>query len=106
MVEGEPPYKKISPYQITDLTAVNETPAVANPENLTVVFKNYLDLTLSADVEKRPTASELLQVTIASPPCYSKVFTRNALQHAFFTGAEPLGTLAPMIKMARHLSKN
>jgi len=48
MVEGEPPHPKGYPLG---------TPTIANPENLSTLFKTYLGATLSMDVEKRPTAT-------------------------------------------------
>ena len=62
MIEGEPPYLNQNPLKALYLIATNGTPTIANPENLSALFKDYLGLTLSVDVEKRPTASELLQV--------------------------------------------
>ena len=62
MIEGEPPYLNQNPLKALYLIATNGTPTIANPENLSTLLKDYLRLTLSVDVEKRPTASELLQV--------------------------------------------
>ena len=62
MIEGEPPYLNQNPLKALYLIATNGTPTIANPENLSALFKDYLGLTLSVDVERRPTASELLQV--------------------------------------------
>jgi len=105
MIEGEPPYLNQNPLKALYLIATNGTPTIANPENLSSLFKEYLGLTLSVDVEKRPTASELLQVRTALSPTFYKVFTRNHTQHAFFKAAEPLRTLTPLIKAARDASK-
>jgi serine/threonine protein kinase len=62
MIEGEPPYLNQNPLKALYLIATNGTPTTTNPENLSALFKDYLGLTLSVDVEKRPTANELLQV--------------------------------------------
>ena len=62
MIEGEPPYLNQNPLKALYLIATNGTPTIANPENLSALFKDYLGLTLSVDVERRPTANELLQV--------------------------------------------
>jgi p21-activated kinase 1 len=64
MIEGEPPYLNQNPLKALYLIATNGTPTIANPENLSTLFKDYLGLTLSVDVEKRPTANELLQVRV------------------------------------------
>jgi len=68
MIEGEPPYLNQNPLKALYLIATNGTPTIANPENLSVLFKDYLGLTLSVDVERRPTASELLQVSAPHSP--------------------------------------
>jgi len=105
MIEGEPPYLNQNPLKALYLIATNGTPTIANPENLSALFKDYLGQTLSVDVERRPTASELLQVSAPHSPIDCKVFTRNSSQHAFLKGAEPLRTLTPLIKAARDISK-
>ncbi len=64
MIEGEPPYLNQNPLKALYLIATNGTPKIANPENLSAVFTNYLAKTLEVDAEKRPTATELLQVRI------------------------------------------
>lgn len=64
MIEGEPPYLNQNPLKALYLIATNGTPTIGNPENLSEMFKGYLGLALSVDVEKRPTALELLKVRI------------------------------------------
>ena len=105
MIEGEPPYLNQNPLKALYLIATNGTPTIANPENLSALFKDYLKLTLSVDVERRPTASELLHVRTTNSPIYHEVFNRNYPQHAFLKAAEPLRTLTPLIKAARELAK-
>ena len=68
MIEGEPPYLNQNPLKALYLIATNGTPQIANPESLSPIFRDYLSKTLEVDAEKRPTASELLQVSI-TPPC-------------------------------------
>ncbi|KAG6865917.1 Serine/threonine-protein kinase smu1 [Termitomyces sp. T159_Od127] len=87
MIEGEPPYLNQNPLKALYLIATNGTPTIANPENLSSVFTDYLAKCLEVDAEKRPTATELLQ-------------------HPFFKLSEPLRTLAPLIKAARDIAKN
>ncbi|KIK61742.1 hypothetical protein GYMLUDRAFT_73249 [Collybiopsis luxurians FD-317 M1] len=87
MIEGEPPYLNQNPLKALYLIATNGTPKIANPENLSPTFSDYLAKTLEVDAEKRPTATELLQ-------------------HPFFKLSEPLRTLAPLIKAAREIAKN
>lgn len=81
MIEGEPPYLNQNPLKALYLIATNGTPQIANPESLSPIFRDYLGKTLEVDAEKRPNASELLQVRVAvcvsthlrltstSPPC-------------------------------------
>ncbi|THU87970.1 Pkinase-domain-containing protein [Dendrothele bispora CBS 962.96] len=87
MIEGEPPYLNQNPLKALYLIATNGTPKIANPENLSSTFSDYLAKTLEVDAEKRPTATELLK-------------------HPFFKLSEPLRTLAPLIKAAREIAKN
>ena len=44
------------------LIATNGTPELQNPEKLSRLFKDFLNKTLEMDVDKRGTATELLQV--------------------------------------------
>lgn len=62
MIEGEPPYLNQNPLKALYLIATNGTPTIANPESLSSTFRDYLAKTLEVDVEKRPTATELLKV--------------------------------------------
>ncbi|KAL0953733.1 hypothetical protein HGRIS_004924 [Hohenbuehelia grisea] len=87
MIEGEPPYLNQNPLKALYLIATNGTPKIANPENLSPVFSDYLAKTLEVDAEKRPNATQLLA-------------------HPFFKLSEPLRTLAPLIKAAREIAKN
>ncbi|SRR6266545_2210500 len=66
MIEGEPPYLNQNPLKALYLIATNGTPTIANPENLSPVFSDYLAKTLEVDAEKRPNATELLQVCVPS----------------------------------------
>lgn len=65
MIEGEPPYLNQNPLKALYLIATNGTPQIANPESLSPIFRDYLGKTLEVDAEKRPNASELLQVRVA-----------------------------------------
>jgi len=87
MIEGEPPYLNQNPLKALYLIATNGTPTIANPEALSPVFTDYLAKSLEVDAEKRPNATQLLQ-------------------HPFFKCAEPLRTLAPLIKAAREIAKS
>lgn len=64
MVEGEPPYLNQNPLKALYLIATNGTPAIANPELLSEVFRDYLAKTLEVNSELRPDAAELSKVRI------------------------------------------
>ena len=68
MIEGEPPYLNQNPLKALYLIATNGTPTIANPEALSPIFSDYLAKTLEVDAEKRPTASQLLEVRVF-PSC-------------------------------------
>ncbi|KAF8488853.1 serine/threonine-protein kinase PAK 1-like protein [Russula emetica] len=87
MIEGEPPYLDQNPLRALYLIPTNGTPKIANPELLSSTFRDYLAKTLELDAEKRPDATQLLQ-------------------HPFFAMAEPLRTLAPLIKAGREIGQN
>ena len=66
MIEGEPPYLNQNPLKALYLIATNGTPTIASPENLSSIFSDYLAKTLEVDAEKRPNATQLLQVSRCS----------------------------------------
>ena len=53
-------------YQALYLIATNGTPELQHPERLSPVFRDFLENTLEMDVEKRPTARGLLNVSLVS----------------------------------------
>ena len=61
----------LSHVQALYLIATNGTPELQNPEKLSRIFKDFLNKTLEMDVEKRGTATELLQVGIPINAHYS-----------------------------------
>ncbi|GAA5919192.1 hypothetical protein JCM6882_006089 [Rhodosporidiobolus microsporus] len=87
MVEGEPPYLNENPLRALYLIATNGSPTINNPEQLSVVFRDFLKQSLEVDTEKRPDATQLLE-------------------HPFFQKAQPLTTLAPLIAAARQQAKS
>lgn len=87
MVEGEPPYLNENPLRALYLIATNGSPTINNPEQLSAVFRDFLKQSLEVDVERRPSAAQLLE-------------------HPFFEKAQPLKTLGPLIAAARQSSKS
>ena len=81
MIEGEPPYLNENPLRALYLIATNGTPKIENPETISLAFKEFLNVCLSVDVEKRQSSDELLT-------------------HPFILKADPLKYLVPLIKSA------
>ncbi|KAG1396868.1 hypothetical protein G6F60_009370 [Rhizopus arrhizus] len=86
MVEGEPPYLNENPLRALYLIANNGTPKLQNPEALSPVFRDFLAKCLEVEVDRRPSASEMLQ-------------------HPFLKLADPLPSLAPLIRAARDAAR-
>ncbi|KAL0093533.1 Pak2 protein [Phycomyces blakesleeanus] len=86
MIEGEPPYLNENPLRALYLIANNGTPTLQCPDALTRVFTDFLSKCLSVDIDRRPTADELLL-------------------HPFLRLADPLPTLKPLIKAARDAAR-
>ncbi|XP_043096202.1 serine/threonine-protein kinase PAK 3 isoform X4 [Puntigrus tetrazona] len=87
MVEGEPPYLNENPLRALYLIATNGTPELQNPERLSSVFRDFLNSCLEMDVDRRGSATELLQ-------------------HSFLKLAKPLSSLTPLIVAAKEAIKN
>jgi p21-activated kinase 1 len=87
MIEGEPPYLDQNPLKALFMIATTGSPTIANSENFSLRFRDYLAKTLEVDAEKRPDVTQLLQ-------------------HPFFAMADPLRTLIPLIKAARESAQN
>lgn len=87
MIEGEPPYLNENPLRALYLIATNGTPVIYNPERLSSVFRDFLAKCLEMDVEKRGSASEMLQ-------------------HPFLRKASTLSSLVPLIKAAKDAAKH
>lgn len=82
MVEGEPPYLNENPLRALYLIATNGTPELQNPDELSDVFKDFLCQCLEMDVDKRASATELLE-------------------HPFLKKSAPLSSLVPLIMAAK-----
>ncbi|KAJ8663807.1 hypothetical protein O0I10_000081 [Lichtheimia ornata] len=82
MIEGEPPYLNENPLRALYLIANNGTPQLQEPEFIQPVFRDFLDKCLAVDVDTRPSAAEMAR-------------------HRFLELADPLPSLAPLIRAAR-----
>ncbi|XP_047421455.1 serine/threonine-protein kinase PAK 2-like [Sciurus carolinensis] len=82
MVEGEPPYLREGPSRTFELIRENGMPELPNVEKISTVFHHFLTSCLQEDVEKRGSATELLQ-------------------HPFLKMAKPLSSLTPLILAAK-----
>lgn len=66
MIEGEPPYLTESPLRALYLIATNGTPTIKDEHNLSHIFRDFLQLALKVDPEKRASAHDLLKVRLIS----------------------------------------
>ncbi|KAI8098725.1 kinase-like domain-containing protein [Halteromyces radiatus] len=82
MVEGEPPYLNENPLRALYLIATNGTPQLQDPDALSEEFRDFLEQSLQVDCDKRPSADDILK-------------------HPFLEKADPLRSLAPLIRAAR-----
>lgn len=81
MIEGEPPYLTESPLRALYLIATNGTPEIKDVENLSRTFRDFLQLALKVDPEKRASAHDLLmvsEVTYLSANCVNATFSTNS----------------------------
>jgi p21-activated kinase 1 len=86
MIEGEPPYLNENPLRALYLIATNGKPEIKEREKLSTIFQDFLDRCLETQVEKRPTAAELLR-------------------HSFLKLSRPLISLNPLILAAKEAAK-
>ena len=87
MIEGEPPYLNENPLRALYLIATNGKPEIKEREKLSTIFQDFLDKCLEVDVEKRPTAHEMLR-------------------HPFLKLSRPLISLNPLILAAKEAAKS
>ena len=87
MIDGEPPYLNENPLRALYLIATNGKPEIKERDKLSSVFQDFLDQCLETNVEKRPTAAELLR-------------------HPFLKLSRPLISLNPLILAAREAARS
>ena len=87
MIEGEPPYLNENPLRALYLIATNGKPEIKDRDKLSPIFQDFLDKALEVDVEKRPTAHEMLR-------------------HPFLKLSKPLITLNPLILASKEAAKS
>lgn len=87
MIDGEPPYLNENPLRALYLIATNGKPDIKDRQKLSPIFVDFLDKCLEVDVDKRLSASILLQ-------------------HPFMRLAKPLASITPLILAAREASKH
>lgn len=86
MIEGEPPYLKLNPLRALYLIETTGKPQI-NRQSLSDKFQDFLDCCLEVDVDKRGTASSLLN-------------------HPFVQLAQPVSVLCPLISAAQELQRH
>jgi len=87
MIEGEPPYLNENPLGALYLIATNGKPEIKDRDKLSHIFQDFLDRCLEVDVDKRPTAHEMLR-------------------HPFLKLSKPLITLNPLILASKEAAKS
>jgi len=87
MIEGEPPYLNENPLRALYLIATNGKPEIKEREKLSPIFQDFLDKSLETNVDRRPSAAELLR-------------------HPFLKLARPLISLNPLILAAKEAAKS
>jgi p21-activated kinase 1 len=87
MIEGEPPYLNENPLRALYLIATNGKPEIKDRDKLSHIFQDFLDKCLETNVDRRPSAAELLR-------------------HPFLKLARPLISLNPLILAAKEAAKS
>ncbi|KAG8128715.1 hypothetical protein E2320_015559 [Naja naja] len=81
MAQIEPPHHELNPMRVLLKIAKSDPPTLNYPSKWSPAFRDFLKTALDKNPETRPTATQLLEVSIASQhPFVSKVTTNKALR--------------------------
>jgi len=76
MVEGEPPYMEFPPLRALFLITTKGIPPLQNPQDWSEELRSFFSLCLDKEVEKRPSAEELLQHPFLEHACEPEEFAQ------------------------------
>lgn len=71
MIDGEPPYMDQDPIKALYLIATLGSPEIKNPQELSPILRDFLDLCLRLKAEERPSAQDLLEHPFLKGPLAS-----------------------------------
>jgi len=69
MAEGEPPYMEFPPLRALFLITTKGIPGLSNPSNWSSTLQEFISMSLEVDVDRRPTATALLEHPFISKVC-------------------------------------
>merc|ERR1711879_776877 len=75
MADGDPPYLDFPPLRALFLIATQGSPSLKDPEQWSVLFRDFLSRCLEQDVAKRATATELLSHPFLEIACPKESLT-------------------------------
>jgi len=75
MAEGEPPYMELPPLRALFLITTKGIPDLKEPLKWSADFRDFIKACITKDVDKRPTATELLPHAFLKRACSAEEFT-------------------------------